>query len=143
MGDSYNALWSPPQALLSQSPALHDLDRLRLDAGVHEPHRMELHTTSLGDLARANPSATRVFLRHRLDFCCGGRRTLAEACEHAGLNPAEIAAELEQEAARGDSATRWESRSQTELADHIEGHYRAGLRRDLPPLIEAARKVER
>ncbi|MBP9896797.1 MAG: iron-sulfur cluster repair di-iron protein [Gemmatimonadales bacterium] len=104
---------------------------------------MQPITTPLGELAAANPSATRVFLRHRLDFCCGGRRTLAEACERAGLNPAEIAAELEQEATRGDSATRWGSRSQTELADHIEGHYHAGLRRDLPPLIEAARKVER
>lgn len=104
---------------------------------------MQPITTPLGELAAANPSATRVFLRHHLDFCCGGRRTLAEACERAGLNPAEIAAELEQEATRGDSATRWESRSQTELADHIEGHYHAGLRRDLPPLIEAARKVER
>jgi regulator of cell morphogenesis and NO signaling len=44
---------------------------------------------------------------------------------------------------RGDTSPRWEHRSQAELADHIEAHYHAGLRRDLPPLIEAARKVER
>ena len=100
-------------------------------------------TTSLGDLAAANPSATRVFLRHRLDFCCGGRRSLAEACRVAGLNPTAIIAELEQEARRGDQAPTWEQRPQAELADHIESHYHAALRRDLPPLIEAARKVER
>ena len=104
---------------------------------------MQPMTTSLGDLARANPSSTRVFLRHRLDFCCGGRHTLAEACERAGLDPAAIAAELEREAARGDAPPSWEARSQTELADHIESYYHAALRRDLPPLIEAARKVER
>jgi regulator of cell morphogenesis and NO signaling len=104
---------------------------------------MQTTTTSLGDLARAQPSATRVFLRHKLDFCCGGRRSLAEACELAGLDPVAIAAELEQEAQRGDSTPRWEQRPQTELADHIESYYHAGLRRDLPPLIEAARKVER
>lgn len=40
-------------------------------------------------------------------------------------------------------AIDWNRRSQHELADHIEEHYHAGLRRDLPPLIEAARKVER
>lgn len=102
----------------------------------------ELHT-SLGDIARANPSATRVFLRHRLDFCCGGRRSLAEACANAGLDPAAVAAELAEEAARGEILERWEHRSQTELADHIESHYHAALRRDLPPLVEAARKVER
>jgi regulator of cell morphogenesis and NO signaling len=104
---------------------------------------MQSMTTSLGDLARANPSATRVFMRHRLDFCCGGRRTLVEACERAGLDPAEIVEELEQEARRGDASPGWEDRSLTELANHIEHHYHAALRRDLPPLIEAARKVER
>ena len=98
---------------------------------------------SLGDLARANPSATRVFLRHRLDFCCGGRRSLAEACEKLGLDPIAIATELDQEARRNDSLPSWEHRSQVELADHIENHYHAALRRDLPPLINAARKVER
>lgn len=104
---------------------------------------MQTLTTSLGELARVNPAATRVFLRHRLDFCCGGRRSLAEACAKAGLDPAEIAGELEREAARGDVPSRWETRSQAELADHLEAHYHAALRRDLPPLIEAARKVER
>ncbi len=100
-------------------------------------------TTTLGELARANPASTRVFLRHHLDFCCGGRQTLAEACAAAGLDPATIVAELEAEIARGDQPMRWEQRPQAELADHIEHHYHAALRRDLPPLIEAARKVER
>lgn len=114
-----------------------------MDEDVHCPSGMQPLTTPIGELAAAQPSATRVFLRHRLDFCCGGRRSLQEACERAGLNAAEIAAELEQESRRGDTTPRWEHRSQTELADHIEDHYHAGLRRDLPPLIEAARKVER
>ncbi|MEO6773355.1 MAG: iron-sulfur cluster repair di-iron protein [Kofleriaceae bacterium] len=100
-------------------------------------------TTPIGELAAAQPSATRVFLRHKLDFCCGGRRSLQEACEHAGLDPAEISAELDQESRRSDGSPTWEHRSQAELADHLEGHYHAGLRRDVPPLIEAARKVER
>jgi regulator of cell morphogenesis and NO signaling len=104
---------------------------------------MQALMTSLGDLARTNPSATRVFLRHRLDFCCGGRQTLAEACEKSGLDPARIVEELEHEASRGAGSTIWDERSPAELADHIESYYHAGLRRDLPPLIEAARKVER
>ncbi|MBL8623718.1 MAG: iron-sulfur cluster repair di-iron protein [Myxococcales bacterium] len=104
---------------------------------------MQLLTTPIGDIAAAQPSSTRVFLRHRLDFCCGGQRTLEEACVKADLNPAEVAEEIEREAGRGDDLPRWAQRSQAELVDHIEGHYHAGLRRDLPPLIEAARKVER
>ncbi len=105
---------------------------------------MQLLTTPIGEIAAAQPSSTRVFLRHRLDFCCGGQRTLEEACAKADLNPAEVAAEIEQAAAAGhDRALSWEHRSQHELADHLERHYHVALRRDLPPLIEAARKVER
>lgn len=37
----------------------------------------------------------------------------------------------------------WELRSQADLVDHIVEHYHAGLRRDLPSLIERARQVER
>lgn len=37
----------------------------------------------------------------------------------------------------------WEMRSPAELVDHIEQHYHAGLRRDLPTLIVAARDLER
>ena len=39
--------------------------------------------------------------------------------------------------------TNWELRSQAEIVDHIEQHYHAGLRRDLPALVEDARRIER
>ncbi|HVV84498.1 MAG TPA: iron-sulfur cluster repair di-iron protein [Kofleriaceae bacterium] len=99
--------------------------------------------TSLGDLAAAEPSAPRVLLRHRLDFCCGGKRTLAQACATAGLDAGAVLAELAAEAARGDEGTRWEQAALADLADHLEAHYHAALRRDLPALLEAARRVER
>jgi regulator of cell morphogenesis and NO signaling len=104
---------------------------------------MEIRTQTLGDLAAVHPAATRVFLRHKLDFCCRGGRTLDQACTQAGLDARAIERELADEAARADSVVRWEERSSAELADHIEAHYHAALRRDVPSLIEAARKVER
>lgn len=104
---------------------------------------MQDSQTSLADLARDQPSATRVFLRHRLDFCCGGRRSLAEACARSGLDPAQILRELTEEAQRGREMPAWDQRSLAELADHIESYYHTALRADLPALIEAARRVER
>lgn len=100
-------------------------------------------TTTLGDLARTTPGATRVFMRHRLDFCCGGKRTLVDACANAGLDPAVVLGEIAAEAARATPEPSWEQRSQAELVDHIERHYHAALRRDFPVLIQAARKIER
>lgn len=98
--------------------------------------------TPLADIARHQPSATRVFLRHHLDFCCGGRRTLAEACARAGLDPRAIALELDAEDRSPEDVT-WELRPQAELIDHILDRFHDGLRRDMPALIAAARKVER
>lgn len=105
---------------------------------------MQTLQMSLGEIATTSPAATRVFLRHKLDFCCGGRKSLADACRAAGLDPDTIVHELEAEVSREDAdTTRWDERSPAELADHIEARFHATLRRDLPPLIEAARKVER
>jgi regulator of cell morphogenesis and NO signaling len=98
---------------------------------------------TLGDIAAANPVATRVFLRYGIDFCCRGQRTLAEACEQATLDAAGIAREIAAEAERGDDDESWENRSLSDLADHIEEHYHAALRRDVPALIMAARRVEK
>lgn len=98
---------------------------------------------TLGDIARENPSATRVFFRHRLDFCCGGQRTLFDACAQAGLDPAAIAREIDVESRRGEEPEGWEKRPPGELADHIEAHYHQNLRRDMPALIAAARRVEK
>lgn len=104
---------------------------------------MQYLHTPLAEIARTAPASTRVFLRHKLDFCCGGRRTLADACERAGLDPDEIESELANEVGRAANATRWDRENLAQLADHIETHFHAALRRDMPSLIEAARKVER
>ncbi len=104
---------------------------------------MDTRNTSLGEIARLQPSATRVFLRHGLDFCCGGRHSLADACTKAGLDTTQIVRELEAEELRSSDLTRWDRRSPSELVEHIISRYHDTLRADVPPLIEAARRVER
>ena len=98
---------------------------------------------TLGDIAAAHPAATRVFLRYRLDFCCGGQRSLADACERAGLDPTAIADEIAAEANGGATEQGWLSRPLPALADYIKERYHETLRRDVPALIEAARRVQR
>jgi regulator of cell morphogenesis and NO signaling len=104
---------------------------------------MESRKRTLAELATLQPAATRVFLRHRLDFCCGGHRSLGDACDAAGLDAAQIVREIEYEVAHGEDGPNWETRSADELIEHIVWHHHEGMRRDFPPLVEAARKVER
>src|SRR3569833_4579006 len=92
----------------------------RVSAGLCRAKRRRMEaTTTLADLARTRPSSTRVFMRHKLDFCCGGRQTLAAACAKRGLDTAAILAELESEARRGGEAAKWATRTQAEEAGDV------------------------
>ncbi len=42
-----------------------------------------------------------------------------------------------------EKKVNWELRTQAEIVDHIVSHYHAKLHRDLPTLVEAARRLER
>ncbi|WP_158002552.1 iron-sulfur cluster repair di-iron protein [Methyloterricola oryzae] len=51
--------------------------------------------TTLRDLALAYPAALGVLELHRLDYCCGGQQSLAEACEGAGLDAEQVLLEIQ------------------------------------------------
>ena len=101
-------------------------------------------TATLGHLATVYPAATAVFLRHGLDFSCGGGQTLRDACWIARLDPAAVLAAI---APQGDSAAadapRWDRRAMPELIEHIVVRYHEPLHRDLGGIVAAAHEVER
>lgn len=103
---------------------------------MHDP------TATLADLAARLPAASRVFRRHGLDYCCGGQRSVAEACSRRGLDPHDILAELEQETVRPGDPACFVDRPLGELVAHIVRRYHEPLREELPALIELASRVE-
>ncbi len=44
-------------------------------------------SSTLAELVTVNPGLARELERRNLDYCCGGQRTLAEACSEVGLDP--------------------------------------------------------
>ena len=97
---------------------------------------------TLGELAAGNPAAAPIFEKFGLDYCCGGRRTLAEACREAGVSAGQVAGEIDKaaESAAGGAADRnWTIEPLAELMAHIrDTHHeytRAALAR-LGPLFE-------
>jgi regulator of cell morphogenesis and NO signaling len=102
-----------------------------------------LHPDSnLADLAVAFPAASRVFRRHDLDYCCHGRRPVAEACAERGLDPASLLSEIETETRPSPGPERWFDRPLPEIVSAIVFWYHARLRAELPLLVQMARKVE-
>jgi regulator of cell morphogenesis and NO signaling len=98
---------------------------------------------TLAQVATTHPVATQVFLRHRLDFCCGGRRKLTDACRAVGLEPQTVIDEIAAAEGASSGSERWDMAPLSELIDFILTRFHEPLRRDFPGLIEAARRVER
>ncbi len=101
-----------------------------------------MKSATLAELATAHPAASRVFHRHGLDFCCGGRRPLADACSERGLDEVAIMDEIEQESGV-ESGERWDERPIPELVDFIVRRYHDTLRVEIPELVALAEKVEK
>jgi regulator of cell morphogenesis and NO signaling len=97
---------------------------------------------TLADLAITQPGATRVFLKHGLDFCCRGRRPLEVVCAEKGLDPNRIRAEISSEDANAADLSALADKPIGELVDFIEGYCHKRLRGELPELISMANKVE-
>src|SRR5690606_29858435 len=98
--------------------------------------------TLVADIATAIPSSVRVFERYGVDFCCGGRRTLAAACEERHLPFDRVAKEIAAAAASPSGECRdWTREPLHALADHIVATYHEKLREDLPRLERMASRV--
>lgn len=104
----------------------------------------ELEIQTVGQMVVERPQRSRVFDRLHIDYCCGGKRTLEEACTKRGLDLKTVLAELEAfdaEANTQPDAVRPANLTMTELADDIERTHHAYLREELPRLADLVKKV--
>ena len=99
--------------------------------------------TTLAELATQSAGASRVFHRHGLDFCCGGRVPLEDACATKGLDVARLLDELRAEEATAPPPERWDAAPLDALIEHVLQRFHEGHRAEVPRLLEMAQKVER
>jgi regulator of cell morphogenesis and NO signaling len=104
---------------------------------------MNLHEQSLGQLARDIPGATALFHTMKLDFCCGGNKSLVEAATQRGLNMNEVVDALGQLNSAALSVNPAGELSDQELIEHILSRYHDAHRQQLPELVRLAQRVER
>jgi regulator of cell morphogenesis and NO signaling len=97
----------------------------------------------LGDIVTKHPMLARDLERLDLDYCCGGRQTIAQACDRHGLDVAMVLADLEaaELAARPAPPEPWSTMGVVQLVDHIEAAHHQYLWSELPRLTVLADKV--
>ncbi len=97
----------------------------------------------VGDLVMQQPGRSEVFERSEIDYCCQGRRTLAEACFDQRLDLDRIcnALSASDEQATARPEPDWSRLPLAELTEHLVGAHHRRIRRALPRLCELATKV--
>jgi regulator of cell morphogenesis and NO signaling len=98
--------------------------------------------TSVREIVAEDFRAAAVLERFGIDFCCGGRRTLLEACREREVNPLDVLVEMSAMSDRRDTETpRFAEWPPDALIAYIIGHHHAYVRRMLPAIVAHTHKV--
>jgi len=107
-------------------------------------HTMNTITSesTVGEIVRAVPARSRILESLGIDYCCGGKKTLAEACRGKNLEPAAVIAMLAaHDAGPQVTSANPDAMTLSELCDHIEFVHHGYLREELPRLDFMTHKV--
>ncbi len=97
---------------------------------------------TVAEIAAGSLGAVRVFERYGIDYCCGGKRPLADVCESKGLEAASVEKDLVEALSAGDHEARdWNSAPLAELIPHIVNQHHEYLRREFPAIGARLAKV--
>jgi regulator of cell morphogenesis and NO signaling len=100
-------------------------------------------TDTIARIMKQHPAAARVFERHRMDYCCGGGATLADACAERGEDVEALVRELDELLAPKSASADPAEMSLSDLTDHIEATHHAWLREEMPRLDAMTDRVAR
>jgi len=97
---------------------------------------------TVGDFVAEDYRTAKVFEKHGIDFCCGGKVPLADACRERGIDPAAILREIGEAkstpVARGENFAAW---GLPFLSDYIVNTHHGYLRENTEQIAIYARKI--
>ena len=102
------------------------------------------HEMTLAEIVTRFPATARVLEGHELDYCCGGQRSLADACQNSHVDLSVVTEELKaasQNIPHSECGNECSRMTLTELCEHIEFTHHRYLRSELPRLQSLLEKV--
>ena len=101
-----------------------------------------LFASTIKEIVTDNFRAAAVFEKYSLDFCCGGGKTIEQACKEKSVNPTRVLADLERASAQQTShGETFSEMSLDKLIEHIVDTHHVYVRNAIPSLLAHTRKV--
>lgn len=101
-----------------------------------------LRKMTVGELVAENPASAIVFERHGIDYCCGGKLKLVDACQNKNVSFEKLSQELlSHNKDHVCTDTDWSKATLRELVDHIVQTYHLPLRDQLERIQGLSSKV--
>ena len=106
-------------------------------------HAKGLQPETLGDIVAKDIRKAEVFKKFGLDFCCGGKKTLQQACKEKGLDVLLVESELKKPVELKSSlpTLKYDTWTCTFLVDYIINVHHANVRENMPIILDLANKV--
>ncbi|MBP9187788.1 MAG: DUF542 domain-containing protein, partial [Bacteroidia bacterium] len=97
---------------------------------------------TLGEIAAKDLRKAEVFKKYGIDFCCGGKKTVKEACAEKGIDVTVVEQELQQaDKLISSHPIPYNEWNLDFLADYILNTHHTYVRKNLPDLVAYAKKV--
>ena len=97
---------------------------------------------TLGEIAVKDLRKSRIFEKYGLDFCCGGKKTLKQACAEKGIDVTKIEQELQHtDELAASRSLPYDDWNLDFLADYIVNTHHSYIRKSLPDISTYAEKV--
>ena len=98
--------------------------------------------STVGDVVKLNFKTAPLFLENKIDYCCGGKKTISDACKEANINPELLIKQLETLAVQKDPDSEYiNNLGLTELSDYIVKRHHAYVHESIPFLKKNLEKL--
>jgi regulator of cell morphogenesis and NO signaling len=102
----------------------------------------DINKMTIGEIVAQDYRAASVFKEAGIDFCCGGKKSIEEACSEKGLSPGDVTEKLKKLESAPDTTTHnfieWEPGF---LCDYIVNTHHKYVLKSLPELVQYTNKI--
>jgi regulator of cell morphogenesis and NO signaling len=101
-----------------------------------------LRNKAVGEIVKDDFRAADIFTSYGIDFCCGGKISVADACAESGCNESKVLAEIEALKSKAGAATHeFDNWKLDFLTDYIINTHHQYVKRAIPQILPLAQKV--